>query len=85
MLMDLSGPPNNTAKIFANTATQGKAKLIPWAPDASTHSPHTEGRKGQSSNFYPQRKKLYCTGNKSAHSKGIQLNIFDLEKLDKNF
>ena len=41
--MDFYGPSNHTKNEIANAATQGIiAKLIPWAPDASTHSPHTE-------------------------------------------
>ena len=50
--MDFSGRPNHTKNEIANAATQGIiAKLIPWAPDASTHSPHTERRKGTKLTF----------------------------------
>ena len=41
--MDFSGPPNHTKKEIANAATHELiAKIIPWALDASTHSPQTE-------------------------------------------
>ena len=52
MLMNFFGPPNHTMNEIANAATQGIiAKLIRWAPDASTHSPHTEWRKGTKLTF----------------------------------